>query len=123
MKILLVEDTEEYRNKITEALLAHGDEVFHASNGQEGFELIKNKEDLDYIITDLHMPVMDGLTMLSELKKDPSYTRKTPVLMLTTEASRDLKQKGKQVGVSKWLLKPVTNQVLYKVLDSLEAKK
>ena len=49
MKVLVVEDTEEYRNKITEALLNRGDEVFHASNGQEGLELIKKIEDLDFI--------------------------------------------------------------------------
>ena len=72
MKILVVEDTEEYRNKITEALLIRGDEVFHASNGQEGLDLIKNKDDLDFIITDLHMPIMDGITMLQELKMDPN---------------------------------------------------
>ena len=122
MKILVVEDTEEYRNKITEALLMRGDDVFHASNGQEGLDLIRSKEDLDFIITDLHMPIMDGITMLQELKMDPSYTRNIPVLMLTTEASKELKQKGQQAGVSRWLLKPVTTQVLFRILDSIEAK-
>ena len=68
------------------------------------------------------MPIMDGLTMLKELKQDPDYMRKVPVLVITTEASRELKQKGKSVGVNKWLLKPISNQVLYKVLDSMEVK-
>ncbi len=99
-----------------------GDEVFHASNGQEGLDLIKNKEDLDFIITDLHMPIMDGITMLQELKIDPNYTRNIPVLMLTTEASKELKKKGQEAGVSRWLLKPVTTQVLFRILDSIEAK-
>tara|TARA_Y100001970_G_C14119061_1_gene795257 strand:+ start:307 stop:678 length:372 start_codon:yes stop_codon:yes gene_type:complete len=122
MKILVVEDTEEYRNKITEALLMRGDEVFHASNGQEGLDLIRGKEDLDFIITDLHMPIMDGITMLQELKMDPNYTKNIPVLMLTTEANKELKRKGQQAGVSRWLLKPITNQVLFKILDSIESK-
>ena len=42
--------------------------------------------------------------------------------MLTTEANKELKQKGQKAGVSRWLLKPVTTQVLFRILDSIEAK-
>ena len=118
--ILIIEDDPRVRKSIGE-MFSENCKVEYAENGTEGlFKMTYNKYDL--IITDLHMPIMDGITMLQELKMDPNYTRNIPVLMLTTEANKELKQKGQQAGVSRWLLKPVTTQVLFRILDSIEAK-
>lgn len=59
----------------------------------------------DLIITDLNMPVMNGLELLKELRALPS-TKRTPVLMLTTETKNELKVQGKALGLTGWIVKP-----------------
>jgi len=59
----------------------------------------------DLIITDLNMPVMNGFEFLAELRKLPA-TKRTPVLMLTTETKDELKQQGKALGLTGWIVKP-----------------
>jgi two-component system chemotaxis response regulator CheY len=59
----------------------------------------------DLIITDMNMPVMNGFEFLQELRKIPS-TARTPVLMLTTETRDELKQQGKALGLTGWIVKP-----------------
>ena len=59
----------------------------------------------DLIVTDLNMPVMNGFEFLAELRK-LAQMKRTPVLMLTTETSDDMKQKGKALGLTGWIVKP-----------------
>ena len=59
----------------------------------------------DLIITDLNMPVMNGLEFLKELRAVTSTSR-TPTLMLTTETKAELKQQGKALGLTGWIVKP-----------------
>ena len=59
----------------------------------------------DLIITDLNMPVMNGFEFLQELRKVDATSR-TPVLMLTTETKPELKQQGKALGLTGWIVKP-----------------
>ena len=59
----------------------------------------------DLIITDLNMPVMNGFEFLQELRKIDA-TKRTPVLMLTTETKAELKQQGKALGLTGWIVKP-----------------
>jgi two-component system chemotaxis response regulator CheY len=67
---------------------------------------VKSKATLpDLIITDLNMPVMNGLEFLKELRALDD-TKKTPVLMLTTETKDELKQQGKALGLTGWIVKP-----------------
>ena len=57
------------------------------------------------MITDVNMPRMDGITLVSELRQLPAY-RLTPVLLLTTESSMDKKMEGKKAGATGWIVKP-----------------
>lgn len=59
----------------------------------------------DLIITDLNMPEMNGFEFLQELRK-LDETKRTPVLMLTTETKAELKQQGKALGLTGWIVKP-----------------
>jgi len=59
----------------------------------------------DLIITDLNMPVMNGFEFLQGLRKVPA-TQRTPCLMLTTETKAELKQQGKALGLTGWIVKP-----------------
>ncbi len=59
----------------------------------------------DLIITDLNMPVMNGFEFLEALRKEEA-TKRTPTLMLTTETKAELKQQGKALGLTGWIVKP-----------------
>jgi two-component system chemotaxis response regulator CheY len=59
----------------------------------------------DLIITDLNMPVMNGFEFLQGLRQ-VNATKRTPVLMLTTETKAELKQQGKALGLTGWIVKP-----------------
>ena len=59
----------------------------------------------DLVVTDLNMPVMNGMEFLAELRK-LEVTKRIPILMLTTETKDELKQQGKSLGLTGWIVKP-----------------
>jgi len=80
-------------------------EVKQYTKAQNALAEIKGGSVPDLVITDLNMPEMNGLEFLAELRKLPS-TKRIPVLMLTTETKDDLKQQGKALGLTGWIVKP-----------------
>ena len=79
---------------------------------------LANIGDLALVITDYNMPEMDGIELIMELRMQEAY-RFVPVLVLTTEAMSDLKEKGAREGASGWLTKPFTPDVLIKNVGKL----
>ena len=80
-------------------------EVKQYTSATDALADIKSGVTPDLIITDLNMPVMNGFEFLEELRKLPS-TQRTPTLMLTTETKAEMKQKGKALGLTGWIVKP-----------------
>ncbi|MCK4710997.1 MAG: response regulator [Gammaproteobacteria bacterium] len=102
--ILIVDDSASLRQIVAIALKGAGYEVLEASDGKDGLSKL-NGVKINLIISDVNMPGMDGLTMVTEIKKMPNY-KFTPIIMLTTEAGDDLKARGKEAGVKAWVVKP-----------------
>lgn len=69
----------------------------------------------DLIVTDLNMPVMDGFQFLEGVRS-VSWTARTPVLMLTTETKEELKVKGREMGLTGWIVKPFNPRQLEQAL-------
>jgi len=86
-------------------------EVKQYTEAQVALAEIKGGMTPDLIITDLNMPVMNGFEFLKALRDVPS-TKRTPTLMLTTEAKAELKQQGKALGLTGWIVKPFNPQQL-----------
>ncbi|MDF1882762.1 response regulator [Sulfurimonas sp. SAG-AH-194-C21] len=80
-------------------------EVKQYTEAQVALAEIKAGMTPDLIITDLNMPVMNGFEFLKELRAVPA-TKRTPTLMLTTETKPELKQQGKALGLTGWIVKP-----------------
>jgi two-component system chemotaxis response regulator CheY len=95
-----------------------GFEVTHARNGQEGLEQLSSLEAEGQppamIISDINMPVMDGISFIKEVKKTPF--KYLPILVLTTEREDSKKLEGKQAGASGWLVKPFKAETLLAVV-------
>ena len=116
-KILLVDDSASVRTVAGIALRGAGYEVLEAANGQEGLGKLTGDK-IHLIISDVNMPVMDGITFLKQVKQHPSY-RFTPVIMLTTEAGEDKKQEGRAAGAKAWITKPFQPQNMLDAVSKL----
>ena len=111
--ILTVDDSASIRVTIKMALTGAGYSVDEAENGAAGIAKA-NAGNFDLIITDLNMPVMDGLTMIEELRKNPAYAG-VPIIFLTTESDEAMKQRAKAAGATGWLTKPFNPEQLVKI--------
>ena len=103
-KILVVDDSNSIRDMVSFTLKSSGYQTVEACDGQEGLSKAQSGT-FDLVITDVNMPNMDGITLCQELRKLASF-QYTPILMLTTESSTDMKQRGKAAGATGWLVKP-----------------
>jgi two-component system chemotaxis response regulator CheY len=115
--ILTVDDSESLRRMVVFTLKAAGYQTVEAVDGDDG--LAKAKEHaFDLVLTDQNMPRMDGLTLIRSLRRISSYER-VPILMLTTEASDEMRAKGRAAGASGWLIKPFDPQSLTDVVKKV----
>lgn len=113
-RVLTVDDSKTMLQMLQFALKQGGFEVIQGENGQEGLDLLETN-DIDVIITDINMPVMDGITFIKELRKKPK-NKATPVLILTTESSQSKKEEGRSAGATGWIVKPFDPGKLLEVI-------
>ena len=104
-KVLIVDDSVSMRQMVSFTLRQGGFEVIEAGHGQEALEKLASTSSVDLIITDLNMPVMDGITFIQNVRKQPALMKK-PILMLTTEGLASKKEQGKAAGATGWIVKP-----------------
>ncbi|AMS33832.1 MAG: response regulator [Betaproteobacteria bacterium] len=104
LSILAVDDSPSIRQMVAFTLKSAGYSVIEASDGADGLAKAKEKT-VNLVLTDQNMPLMDGITLVKNLRGMPSYAT-TPILILTTESSDDMKAKGRAAGATGWLVKP-----------------
>ena len=112
--ILAVDDSSSMRQMVSFTLKSDGHDVTEAEDGVAALNLAKGKT-FDLVLTDVNMPNMDGITLISELRKLPGF-KGTPLLMLTTESASDKKQAGKDAGATGWIVKPFNPEQLLAVI-------
>ncbi len=113
-RILIVDDSSMIRQMVSFTLMEAGFEVVAAENGQDALDKI-GKQSVNLIITDLNMPIMDGITLIGKARALPA-TKFTPILMLTTESQPEMKAKGKAAGATGWIVKPFDPPKLISVI-------
>ena len=102
--ILIVDDSASIRQVVGIALRGAGYEVVEACDGSDALGKLDGRK-VHLVISDVNMPVMDGITFVKELKKLPNY-KFTPVIMLTTESQEEKKKQGQEAGAKAWVVKP-----------------
>jgi len=89
-------------------------EILKANNGKEALSFFDGRK-IDLLITDLNMPVMDGIELVKTIKNKPEY-RTLPIVMLTTEKKPELKQKAIDLKITTWMQKPFQTEEFIKVM-------
>jgi len=111
---MVIDDSAALRQTVLDALVEAGYEVIGAADGQEALGMLDGSK-VDLMICDVHMPRMDGLTFVREVKRLADY-RFVPVIMLTTESSEKSRLAGLQAGAKAWVVKPFRpDQILHAV--------
>ncbi len=115
--ILAVDDSASMRQMVTHTLKGAGYDVLEAADGQQAVS-VAQKSQVDLVLTDVNMPVMDGISLIKELRALPSY-KFTPMLMLTTESTSDKKTEGKAAGATGWIVKPFNPEQLLTTIQKV----
>jgi two-component system chemotaxis response regulator CheY len=115
--VLAVDDSTSLRQMVRFTLSGAGYEVVEAEDGEAGAAAARSRQ-FDLVLTDQNMPRMDGLTLVRTLRALAQY-RSTPILVLTTEASDEMKAKGRAAGATGWLVKPFDPQKLLEVVKKV----
>ena len=118
--VLIVDDSKTIRSIIIKTLkLAKIDigEIYEAENGKEGLECLQDKR-VHVILSDLNMPVMTGLEMVTEMEKD-GILNDVPVIVVSTDGSTRRIEELKQKGVKEYIRKPFTPEAICEVIDKV----
>jgi two-component system chemotaxis response regulator CheY len=83
-------------------------------DGEDAFNQARRRT-FDLVLTDQNMPKLDGIGLTKKLREHPDF-RNTPILILTTESSAEMKQAGKNAGATGWLVKPFEPSKLVEVI-------
>jgi two-component system chemotaxis response regulator CheY len=114
MRVLTVDDSRTILAMLHHALTKAGFEVLQAEDGQKGLEVLKH-EDVDVVITDINMPVMDGIEFIKNVRASGLY-QSLPILILTTETSQEKRDQGRAAGGTGWIVKPFDPEKLISVI-------
>ncbi|HEB9420159.1 TPA: response regulator transcription factor [Campylobacter coli] len=117
--ILVVEDEVKIRESLVNVLSSRYSKVIGAQNGDEGLKKFK-KFKPDLLITDIAMPIMDGLDMAKEIKE---ISNDVPIVVLSAYSEKERLLRSIDIGIDKYLIKPIDIDELFKVLENLVGEK
>lgn len=116
-KILAVDDSSSVRQMVSFTLQNAGYEVAEAVDGKDGLAKTSQQK-FDMIITDLNMPNLDGIGLITAVRHLPGYGF-VPILMLTTESQTEKKEAGRKAGATGWIVKPFNADQLLAAIRKL----
>ena len=115
LTLLYVEDEQSIREEMLEILELDFDSIYVAKNGQEGLEIFKEKRP-DLIISDIQMPIMDGISMSKEIL---SIDDKAKIILTTAFNEQGFLDESKKIGIMGYVNKPVNISELFKTIESI----
>ena len=114
MRVLTVDDSPTILSMLDHALKKAGFEVTQAEDGQKGLDAMA-ENDFDVVITDINMPVMDGIEFIKNVRAS-GVKKSLPILILTTETSQEKRDQGRAAGGTGWIVKPFDPAKLISVI-------
>jgi len=116
-EILVVDDSESIREVVKFTLENNGYKVTLGNDGKHAMNYLDGRH-FDVIITDLHMPEMDGIELIKKARSKSEYSA-IPILFLTTESQVTKKIEAKDAGATGWIIKPFAPQKLILALNKV----
>jgi len=104
-QILVVDDSSTVRVEVSDFLKKNGLIVETAVDGRDGLTKLKSDPNIKLVVSDVNMPNMDGLTMAEKIRGELNNAA-VNIIMLTTENSPLMKERGKAAGIKGWIVKP-----------------
>ena len=104
-QILVVDDSSTVRDEVAGFLKRNGLDVATAVDGKDGLSKLRMDPKLKLVVSDVNMPNMDGLTMAEKIRGELG-NKTVNIVMLTTENSPIMKERGKAAGIKGWIVKP-----------------
>jgi two-component system chemotaxis response regulator CheY len=115
---LVVEDSPTMRQLITFALKRiPGSKVIEANDGIDALKKLSTQK-FDIILTDINMPIMDGLKLVSMVRNDPVH-KAIPIVIITTEGADEDRKRGLALGANAYIAKPIQTADLLSVVDKI----
>lgn len=116
-KILIVDDSITLRKMVVSVLGEAGHQTVDAACAEDALDLIDDFGP-DLVVTDMYMPGLDGISLSERIRAIPAY-RSTPILVLSTDSSQEVKQRGRASGVTGWIAKPFDPGTLQSVVSQV----
>lgn len=115
--ILTIDDSASIRQMVSMTLMSAGLDVLEAANGAEGYD-VATANHVDAILTDLNMPVLNGIEFIRKYRQHPS-SKGIPIILLTTESDEELKRQAKEAGATGWIVKPFKQDQLLAIIKKV----
>lgn len=115
-KVLVVDDSKTARREISRIIHNHGILTLEAENGSTALNILREKEGIVLVFCDVNMPEMNGIDFLAAAKSDERL-KDIPIVMLTSEATKDVMDRAKELGVTGWIIKPAESSTIKSILD------
>ena len=116
--ILLVDDSSTIRDEVSTFLHRKGLSVATAVNGEDGLAKFKADPEIKLIVVDINMPTMDGMTMVETIRNELANST-VHIVMLTTDNDAAMRERGKTVGLTGWIIKPFNGEKVLEVFRLL----
>jgi two-component system chemotaxis response regulator CheY len=115
MRFLIVDDSRTMRKMVVRMVKNLGGEVHEAADGAEGLSVLRSLGSVDVVLTDLHMPVMNGIEFVRELRTEPGWER-TVVCIISSDTEPSQIARGLMAGADEYLMKPVNDTAIADML-------
>jgi two-component system chemotaxis response regulator CheY len=120
--VLFADDAPSVRFLVRTALEAAGYATIETADGREALAVLASDTPVDMLVTDLHMPGIDGLELVRQTRA-MAARRYLPIVMLTTESQTDRIQEGLKANLTAWIVKPFKGETLLKVVAKALGKR
>jgi len=115
--ILVVDDFASIRDFVCETLQRKGYDTVGAANGNQAYQLLADRPEVNLVLTDYNMPDCTGFELLKKIKSNPEIA-KVPVVFLTTESNPDKMRAAREAGLSAWIKKPYRAETFFAQIEN-----
>ena len=118
-RFLIVEDSPTMRQMIAFSLKRfHNAQIIEAVDGLDALRKLASAEKIDLILTDINMPVMDGLKLVAMIRQNATL-RGIPIIIITTEGAEEDRERGLALGANAYIAKPIQSSHLIRTVSEL----